>query len=426
MVRGFSLSLRRYILIALLVMGTVVISGFSVLAMMNFFAGMDGVMRGNMIAAAREIQVEPGKPKEVLSFIVAADWKDFPDSVKTKFNPDKLRPFHLHKAVERSFIFFRPSSAVFVVKISDRHGRYPDRYVAQVFDSLKLDDEPEFMISHEGWSMLLGLGVLVLFAGVLMILLRSVSRPVERLRLWAQGLNEQTLEQPVPEFKYQELNELAGIVHSSLQHVREGLVREREFVSHASHELRTPIAVIRSSVELLHKLEEKGPSKGANAIRRIDHASHTMTDLTETLLWLSRQDHDELAVSDIQPGGMLSALVQDLQYLLTGKQVNVELATDEAVCSISPTALRIVCGNLIRNAFQHTQSGTVTISQSGHTLTIVNREDDAEQCDDPAGNDELGYGLGLELVKRVTAKLGWTYQHRFTADGCEVSIVLNS
>ena len=52
MVRGFSLSLRRYILIALLVMGTVVISGFSVLAMMNFFAGMDGVMRGNMIAAA--------------------------------------------------------------------------------------------------------------------------------------------------------------------------------------------------------------------------------------------------------------------------------------------------------------------------------------------------------------------------------------
>ena len=272
--------------------------------------------------------------------------------------------------------------------------------------------------------MLLGLVVLVLFAGVLMILLRSVSKPVERLRLWAQGLNEHTLEQPVPEFKYQELNELAGIGHSSLQHVREGLVREREFVSHASHELRTPIAVIRSSVELLHKLEEKGPSKGANAIRRIDHASHTMTDLTETLLWLSRQDHDDLVISEIQPGKMLSTLVQDLQYLLTGKQVEVELATDDEVCSIPPTALRIVCGNLIRNAFQHTQSGTVSIRQSGQTLTINNCEDNTDQCDDSTTGNELGYGLGLDLVRRVTAKLGWTYQHRFTADGCEVSIVL--
>jgi len=425
MVRGFSLSLRRYILIALLVMGTVVISGFSVLAMMNFFAGMDGVMRGTMVDAARQTRVEPGKPQEVLSYIIAADWNDLPESVKSKFNPDTLRPFHLYKEVERSFIFFRPTSAMFVVKVADRRGIHPDRYVAQVFGSLQLEDEPRYILSHEGWSMLLGLVVLVLFAGVLMILLRSVSKPVERLRLWALGLNEHTLEQPVPEFKYQELNELAGIVHSSLQHVREGLVREREFVSHASHELRTPIAVIRSSVELLHKLEEKGPSKGGNAIRRIDHASHTMTDLTETLLWLSRQDHDDLVISEIQPGKMLSTLVQDLQYLLTGKQVEVELAIDDEVCSIPPTALRIVCGNLIRNAFQHTQSGTVTIRQCGQTLTINNRENNIDQCDDPTSGNELGYGLGLDLVKRVTAKLEWTYQHRFTSDGCEVSIVLS-
>ena len=96
MVRGFSLSLRRYILIALLVMGTVVISGFSVLAMMNFFAGMDGVMRGTMVDAARQTRVEPGKPQEVLSYIIAADWNDLPESVKSKFNPDTLRPCLLY------------------------------------------------------------------------------------------------------------------------------------------------------------------------------------------------------------------------------------------------------------------------------------------------------------------------------------------
>ena len=311
MVRGFRFSLRRYILIALLVMGSVVIGGFSLLAMNNFFEGMDGVMRGTMIHAARSTTVTPGQPQKVLSFILVADWDDFPDNVKQQFDPEQLQPYRLNKYVERDFIFFRPRSAMFVVKVVDRHTQAVS-YVAQIFARPRLDGESSFTLSHEGWSLLLGLGVLVVFAIMLLIIMRTVTRPVERLRQWAQGLDEKSLANPRPDFQYQELNALAGIVHQSLQHVREGLDREREFVNHASHELRTPIAVIRSSVELLHKLESHVPSQGGNAIQRIDHASHTMTDLTETLLWLGRQD-ESLVYSDVQPGKLLASLVDDTQ-----------------------------------------------------------------------------------------------------------------
>ncbi|WP_244225164.1 histidine kinase dimerization/phospho-acceptor domain-containing protein [Vibrio aquaticus] len=62
------------------------------------------------------------------------------------------------------------------------------------------------------------------------------------------------------------------------------------FLGYASHELRTPIAVTRNNSELLCKMISKGiPSeKQLVVLDRIERAGFTMTDLTETLLWLNQ------------------------------------------------------------------------------------------------------------------------------------------
>ncbi|MEG3765393.1 sensor histidine kinase, partial [Alteromonas sp. 14N.309.X.WAT.G.H12] len=240
MVRAFRLSLRRYVIAALFVVGTSMIVGFSLLAMNNFFEGMDGMLRSTMIHTAEDVDVHPGEPVKILTFTIAANWDDFPEEVKRYFDVNKLKPFQLEKYIERDFIFLRPSSAVFVMLVVDRDTQQ-QKYIAQVFDRPKREVKPIYAMSHEGWSLIIGLGVLVMFTLLLLVLTRSVSRPVERLRKWAKTLDETSLSNPTPDFHYQELNELAEIVHSSLQNVREALTREREFVSHASHELRTPI-----------------------------------------------------------------------------------------------------------------------------------------------------------------------------------------
>lgn len=422
MVRAFSLSLRRYVLAALFIVGSTMIVGFSLLAMSNFFEGMDGVMRGTMIHTAEDVDVKPGAPVNILTFTLAADWNDFPDEVTRYFDPDKIRPFQLEKHIERDFIFLRPTRAVFLLEIVDRETA-EHKYIAQVFASTKRPGVSKYVMSHEGWSLIIGIGVLVMFTLLLLVLMRSVSQPVERLRQWARELDESSLSKPTPNFKYQELNELAEIVHSSLQDVRKTLTREREFVSHASHELRTPIAVIRSSVELLNKFQEKSPGLGGNAIRRIEHASHTMTNLTETLLWLGRNDTDNLTSKVIQPGALLTKLADELNYLLTGKQVTVSIEIDDTELSLPATATRIVLGNLIRNAFQHTQQGTVQIVQR-KTVIHINNDEVLEEGDMPTDSEHSGYGLGLQLVNRVTKKLGWHYEQTFTASGCKVKIGL--
>jgi signal transduction histidine kinase len=242
-------------------------------------------------------------------------------------------------------------------------------------------------------------------------------------------LDEQELDKPIPEFRYKELNALAGMIHGSLQNVRNTLNREREFVNHASHELRTPIAVIRSSAALLHRVIDSENTKGNNALARVDHASKTMADLTETLLWLGRNEEAALPKEKVNLKAMVEALSQDLMYLLSGKDVSVQLQLSDCELTLAKTASEIVIGNVIRNAYQHTQQGRVTISLSDATLTVLNEEDGLEEeALNEKGQATLsaptiseldgGFGIGLKLIDKLCAKLKWGYAHeRITARG---------
>ena len=213
----------------------------------------------------------------------------------------------------------------------------------------------------------------------MLFLMRSVSRPVESLQRWAADLDEAKLDAPIPTFRYKELDALAHIIHTSLKDVRDTLNREREFVNHASHELRTPIAVVRSSLALLHRVTTPGNSKATNAVQRIDHASRTMADLTETLLWLGRDNQDSLPIEQVNVEAMVSTLAQDLKYLLKGKDVSVTLALEACELFLPKTASEIVIGNIIRNAYQHTQCGSVAISLRDNQLEVVNEEQKEEE-----------------------------------------------
>lgn len=418
--QGLRLSLRRYVLVTLLLIGAVIITVFSTLSANNFFEGMDGMLRGTMISAGRTTDVSAGQPARLLNFTIAAQWQDLPAEVQTHFDEADIQPYHLHKYLDRDFIFTAPNEGVFVTKVPVDEQTY--RYVAQVLRMPK-ERGRGFFITHETWNMLFGLAALCVFAVVLFALLRTVSGPVEALRNWAAQLNESTLDKPIPTFRYHELNELAKLMHQSLQDVKTSLQREREFVSHASHELRTPIAVIRSSMELLLRLSDDINPKANKAILRIDHASHTMTELTETLLWLGKNTKDPLHYQECKPGDVLSELYQDLHYLLDAKSVSVLLETDETRLSLPLTATKIVLGNLIRNAFQHTQEGEVIIKQQGDDILITNIDTQSSEDSLPSAT---GYGLGIELVKRITAQLGWPYAHTVNATGHEVRLTLVS
>ncbi|MCG8496415.1 MAG: HAMP domain-containing histidine kinase [Enterobacterales bacterium] len=421
MVNGLRISLRRYVLWSLLSLAAVVIVLFSIQSSDSFFDGMDGMLRNTMIRAAESAKLDDNKHAQILDLHVFANYESLPDEVKQSFSKESFIPFSLMKDINKPDWFSRPISAHFAVLVPLENGE--SRYVTQVFVAPPSDGKKHFRINHVIYSAIVGVVALVSFFVALLFLMRSVSRPIESLQRWAASLDEQELDKPIPEFRYKELNALAGMTHGSLQNVRNTLNREREFVNHASHELRTPIAVIRSSAALLHRVIDSENTKGNNALARVDHASKTMADLTETLLWLGRNEEAALPKEKVNLKAMVEALSQDLMYLLSGKDVSVQLQLSDCELTLAKTASEIVIGNVIRNAYQHTQQGKVTISLSDATLTVLNEEDGlVEEALNEKGQATLsaptiseldgGFGIGLKLIDKLCAKLEWEYSHK--------------
>jgi signal transduction histidine kinase len=314
-----------------------------------------------------------------------------------------------------------------LMKVTKRDG--DTVFISQRFVTPPVERERHIRINHQVYSVLVGIAALIAFAIALFLLLRSVSRPVESLQAWAKGLDEAQLDKPIPNFRYKELNALAAIIHNSLQSVKHTLEREREFVNHASHELRTPIAVVRSSIELLCRVVDVENSKGRNAVSRIDNAAKTMADLTETLLWLGREDGNELAVRDVDVADLVRTLVDDLMYLLQGKSVSVTLNLDQHIKPMPETAAQIVIGNIIRNAFQHTYHGKVDISLTADKLIVSNFENNpASSPYLSSGGAEMGegFGIGLKLIDKLTRKMNWVYLPEHSKKGYTVVLVMSA
>ena len=264
-----------------------------------------------------------------------------------------------------------------------------------------------------------------------------------RLGQWARDLESANLQDPLPDFRYPELNELASLVRASLSSQKDSLEREHRFLRHSSHELRTPISVMRSGIELIRSLPpEQAPaarSMLASIIDRLDRASLNMKHLTETLLWLSRDEPIDLPTRPIALDQLVQDAVEEHRYLLRDKDVSLSVTTSPTTLEQSEVALRMVLGNLIRNAFQHTWAGDVTLRQQGNTVFIDNlqhadrQDDDSNDRHEPGSDspaapadtgDDLGFGLGLELTAQLTERLGWHYHNQPVAGGRRVSLSL--
>ncbi len=414
---NISRSLKIYILFAVISMGAITVLAFSTLAANYFVQGLDISVRYTMKAIGQDIITEEFPPQRVLDYDVASHWDDLPAVVQERINP-LTKSHSFDKYVEKDCWWETPSLVIFVLRYD--HTGDSTVYVAKVINTADIaESTKEYGVPHFIKIILFAIGGIILFSGLLLLLLRQIAKPMIQLVRWAEGLDSDTLKKTTPDFHYCELNYLAYIVTSSLQSVQTSLDREKKFLSHASHELRTPIAVVRSNTELMLKLVDKPCTveKQRVVLDRIMRAGYSMTELCETLLWLNRGEYKNLPASSVELSSVLEQLTHDLQYLLRDKQVNVYTQFDAGVYEIPITLARIVLGNLIRNAFQHTQCGTVEIVQKGPTVIISNREKCAEEIE-----NNLGFGLGLELTERIIRHYQWHYRVKELANGRDVEI----
>lgn len=401
-----------------LALGVLVVGGYSMLAAHYFVRGMDSAMVGSMERAVQhyEAQLANGIARpDVGSFDVTRRWEEQPTQVRQVLPEPRAEGVLSKQHVEdggrrRGRLYFaarfeRADGTLFVSHAISR------AQVSGLVRGLIRDNLNTLAV--------ISLVAALALALVTWLVMRRVGKPVSRLAHWARGLGAGNLRDPVPDFRYPELNELAALVRSSLSSLEDSLEREHRFLRHTSHELRTPISVMRNNIELLRALPaDRTPLAGdpvATIVDRLDRASLTMKNLTETLLWLGREQADSLPVQPVELDRLLRELAEEHRYLLRDKEVALEITTEPATLDLPDVAARVVIGNLVRNAYQHTFAGEVRIRQHGDTIHIDNRQQDGED-----GGDELGFGLGLQLTEQLALRLGWIYRNDPAPGGRQV------
>jgi len=412
-----SRSLKIYILFAMISTCVVTVLSFSTLAANYFIQGLDVSARYSMEQIAEATNTPELLPRQVIDFDISSKWEDTPAIVQQKFKP-LANHLTFDKYVERKHWWEPPTNVVFAFRYD--HPNDHVIYVTRIVDTMAMSAHRKVHgAPHLVQIMFYALGGIVIFSLILILLMRQVSKPMGRLNQWAESLTPEVLQQPIPDFRYCELNYLANIVSTSLQSVQTTLEREKKFLAHASHELRTPIAVVRSNTELMQKLIEKPNSldKQRVVLDRILRAGFSMTDLCETLLWLNRGEYRNLPTSNVELSIQLEQISNSLRYLIKAKHVEVNTQFEAGEYPMKSTLVTIVIGNLIRNAYQHTQCGVVDIVQKGQKITITNRETCVQN-----GDSALGFGLGLELTERIIRHYQWPYDVETFSNGRKVTI----
>ncbi len=415
----YSMSLKTAIWLAIISIGLLIIIGYSLLSYHFFFRGMDNIVSANMQKALFH-QLNPSAPAEHLKYDVTKDWESQPQDILDCFDSAPQTIGKLKISKDATF-FSPPRKICFAIALIQNEQKYFVSYLGSFNKRSVLVAE-----NHRKSLQLIlviSLAITLLLIGIIWLLIRKVSQPISALTQWTHQLSPEQLSHPHPDFGYSDLNEMAVLIQKSLTSVNDTLQREQQFLKFTSHELRTPISVIRNNIELANKLESKDTAasleKYAKIISRIDRASLTMKHLTETLLWLSRDDMPLQPNEKVKLDQLINVVAKELNYLLENKQVTVTLDTHPFETRLPKAALSIVLGNLIRNAFQHTWQGSVTIAQNEQDICIINH---CESINEAQETNELGFGLGLQLTEALCRRLGWHYNNQVNHDGRKVTI----
>lgn len=401
-----AIKLKWFIAVSLLTLAAVTVAGFTLLSARYFILGMDSMVVGNIEKSVQRYH-QDGSRDPYSDHIITTSWKKQPRGVLDAFDHPPERAGELYK-IE---MFDQESDDHSVYFSMKWHLEGEVYYVSHQMQLEVVSTMVHRNIEKSLDTLLITSGLsLLLFCFVLWVLMRRVSQPIAALNKWTRELNSKSLKNTIPDFTYRELNEQATLISRSLSTVQDSLERESLFLRHTSHELRTPISVIRSNIDLMHKLVENGQSsidpRQQLVFDRIDRASLTMRSLTETLLWLSREECESLPESTVRLDLLTQQLVSELAYLLENKAIETDVRTESSSIQLPSAAAHIVLGNLIRNAFQHSSEGKVLIRQQGTFITITNKMSKEHYC---VGDKDLGFGLGLQLIEQLTQRLNWAY-----------------
>jgi signal transduction histidine kinase len=213
------------------------------------------------------------------------------------------------------------------------------------------------------------------------------------------------------DFPSDEIGQLASALDEYRQRLEAALLRERHFLSDCSHELRTPIATLKSALDLLDQAADNAISRD-RITERMRRSAQRMERLVRTFLLLARERRPPVSAGSVNIEKIVRSVVDELSALHLEHPLKITIQSDrEVMHEIDTETLTVLCHNLIENAYLHVGGGLleITIRTNAESVSLVFQDDGPGFPELPGPTVPGGYGIGLSLVERLCKACGWTF-----------------
>ncbi len=320
--------------------------------------------------------------------------------------PDKLSP------VEQGFSFSKIDGKRWRVFSIWNHGK--DALI-QVAERVEARDE----VSEEiAWNLLAPVFfVLPLLGFALALAIRKGLKPLKALAREVSGMDSRRLEHLQADQAPHEVRPLVTQLNALFDRIQESMENERRFTADASHELRTPIAAIRTQAQVAKKAQDE--AERLHALDQVLTGCDRATHLTAQLLTLARLEGSQWSVPSrlVDLNEVARSVLAELGQLAYGKGIELELIAPTQGVAIhgDETLLRVLVRNLVDNSLNYSPSNTkitvciqttdskarLEVTDQGPGIPEEERGRVLNRFYRILGTNQAGSGLGLSIVARI-------------------------
>ena len=219
-----------------------------------------------------------------------------------------------------------------------------------------------------------------------------------------------------------EFSELNNSAMGMMQKMQTDFKNQKQFTENASHEMQTPLAVIRNKIELLVQSENLNKTE-SELILSIDDAASKLSRLNKSLLLLSKIENRQFAEQD---NVSLTNIIDESLALFEEHiaEKNITIAKNiiyNKVLRINPDLCMVLVNNLLQNAIRHNiQNGVVEINLDEKKLAVINTGNplpiNADKIferfqKNPASPESTG--LGLAIAKEIAEASDFSLHYKY-------------
>lgn len=271
-------------------------------------------------------------------------------------------------------------------------------------------------------SVIYMIAIIIMGMGITYIIAGRALKPVKDLNNTIKNINEHNLSKRIENFMANdEIGSLAKSFNTMMDRLDKSFSNQKNFASNAAHELKTPLAIIKASIQVLKLDENPSIENYKENIEITEKNTQRLIQVVDDLLKLN-SEQCEKSVDNIEIQEIFFNIINELKPVIEDKGIKVSLSNCNQTISGNKTLIYRALFNIVENAIKYNkQYGKIDIcteSQNDNTIAINISDtgigiDDNEipyifepfyRVDKSRSRETAGSGLGLSIVKTIIEK----------------------